>query len=65
MYLARRAEPCANRHLAEVETKKRLESHRKRMATIKPSIDTKIPASAMLSTGGRNAKREYMMEGTF
>ena len=61
MYLGRKANPVANKFLFEVELKKKQDSHRRRVASMQPSVNTKPPVEHRHLY--RNAKREQLMEG--
>jgi hypothetical protein len=61
MYMGRKANPVANKLLYEAEVKKQQEAHKRRIAAMKPSLDTKPPPEHRHLY--RNAKKEQVMEG--
>lgn len=61
--MGRKANPVASKLLADVEIKKKQEAHRKRLASMKPSLDTKPPPEHKHLY--RNAKKEQLMEGAW
>jgi hypothetical protein len=61
MYMGRKANPCASKLLFEAEIKRKQEIHRKKLATIGPSLDSKPPPEHRHLY--RNAKKEQIMEG--
>lgn len=63
MYMGRKANPVANKLLFEVELKKKQDSHRKRIASIKSSLDTRPPPEHRHLY--RNAKKEQLMEDRY
>lgn len=63
MYMGRKANPVANKLLYEAEVKKQQEAHKRRIAAMKPSLDTKPPPEHRHLY--RNAKKEQVMEGKF
>lgn len=63
MYMGRKANPVASKLLADVEIKKKQEAHRKRLASMKPSLDTKPPPEHKHLY--RNAKKEQLMEDRY
>jgi hypothetical protein len=60
MYMQRK-NPVANKLLFEAEQKKRQELHKKKLAGMKPSLDTRPPPEHRHLY--RNAKKEQLMEG--
>jgi hypothetical protein len=61
MYMGRKANPVANKLLYEAEVRKQQEAHKRRIAAMKPSLDTKPPPEHRHLY--RNAKKEQVMEG--
>jgi len=59
-----RAIPTSNKILEDKWTKKRMDMHRQRLKTIKPTFET-FHRKAQISHLLRNSKKEQIFEGNF
>jgi hypothetical protein len=61
-YMERKTRPSANHIITDAYERATMEMHRKRLADIKPSIDTGRGKPRQYKHLHKNAKREYLLE---